>query len=163
MRIGIQEYLLIADVAVELEVPKNPHFIYVQETGRLYNWVQGSVKVANGSTVLEQTSAVAIGRWESITASTQKVSGSVTFPVVGNAGFAVGTASMAVGSLPIGTAISASISNGSTCYTGGVAIPADVVIVDCLVTAPDKVSFYLMNGTGGTVDSFTATFELSYL
>ena len=70
---------------------------------------------------------------------------------------------MTAGTLPLGTAISATISNADACYTAGVAIPAYVFISQGVVIAADTVAFNIQNSTGGVLDAFTANIAVSKL
>ena len=65
----IQQYADSTMLAGETVAPTNNDVVSLEDTRRLYQWVEGSVKVHDETYVIEQTSESANGRWELYSAS----------------------------------------------------------------------------------------------
>lgn len=156
-----QEYATVAALVAETLVPEGNDLVIIEETGRMYNWVAGSSATADSISIITQTSESANGRWIAITASTTKLTGTITFPALDNSQSAVVTTT--VSGLPVGTAIVVTITNGNTAYTGSTAIPDGISIFQGVVTAANTVAMQIVNETGNATAGFTANIVVSKL
>lgn len=148
-RIGTVEMANVAAlVALTGVTNKKADTVRFLDTGKEAYWVPGAT-----SGDINQTSESANGRWMFKTGTNKSLTGTGAFAALPNN--VMDVIQVAITGLPVGTAISAAVTNGNTAF-GGAAIPSTFDLqIDNLVKVANQVECVLQNNSG--VDSAVIT------
>jgi len=128
------------------EIPNQPNDIIIWgDKNRLFRWVPGDTTAGDDEFVIEQTDAVALGRWIAI-AARKVTQGAVTIDATSNGQSAINTGTVTGVDQGAAVAISYDTSN----------LPANMFVESACISADNTVRLVVTNETGGDA----ATFDL---
>ena len=149
VRHEVQQVTNAVALAALTIVPTNNDEVHVEELNRRFNWLEGSVTVADNLYVIEQTSESANGRW-----AATAVEGAKVFTGSGSTG-AIPNGNTAVFSVTVtGSGTLAANSGAALGITNGASFPANVFLDSIVLIADNTVQLTVVNESGNDVVGF---------
>ena len=150
VRHEVQQVTNAVALAALTIVPTNNDEVHVEELNRRFNWLEGSVTVADNLYVIEQTSESANGRWAATAVEGAKVfTGTGATGDIPNGNTSVFTVTLS------GTGTLAANSGAALGITNGSVFPANVFLDSIVLTADNTVQVTVVNESGDDVAAFS--------
>ena len=154
VRHEVQQVTNAVALAALTIVPTNNDEVHVEELNRRFNWLEGSVTVADNLYVIEQTSESANGRWAATAVEGAKVfTGTGATGDIPNGNTSVFTVTLS------GTGTLAANSGAALGITNGASFPANVFLDSIVLIADNTVQLTVVNESGADVAAFTVTLK----
>ena len=149
VRHEVQQVTNAVALAALTIVPTNNDEVHVEELNRRFNWLEGSVTVADNLYVIEQTSESANGRWAATAVEGAKVfTGTGATGDIPNGNTSVFTVTLS------GTGTLAANSGAALGITNGSVFPANVFLDSIVLIADNTVQLTVVNESGNDVVGF---------
>ena len=150
VRHEVQQVTNAVALAALTIVPTNNDEVHVEDLNRRFNWLEGSVTVADNLYVIEQTSESANGRWAATAVEGAKVfTGTGATGDIPNGNTSVFTVTLS------GTGTLAANSGAALGITNGSVFPANVFLDSIVLTADNTVQVTVVNESGNDVAAFS--------